>query len=405
MQNALTVSQLNQYIADLFSADENLHGIRVQGEITGFKRHTSGHLYFSLKDANALVRCVMFRQQALRLSFQPEDGMQVVLTGYASLYVRDGAFQLYAMNLQKQGEGELFARFLALKEQLEKDGWFDEAGKKTLPYLPERVGVVTSETGAALQDILQVIGRRFPRMPVVIGHASVQGEGAAEEIAWAIGEMNRQRAADVLIVGRGGGAYEDLWAFNEMPVIQAIRDSKIPVISAVGHEVDFTIADFVADRRAPTPSAAAELAVPEYSSVIGAVAEYGNRLNRGLSAALARTRDRVRILSASRGFLTLETRLSSNRQTLDLAGENMKKAMTDRLKETRLLLNTVEHRLSALNPSNVLARGYGVISDETGRILTSAEDLYEDEKVRLTLHRGAANAIITKVDRENGGKN
>ncbi|NLI52737.1 MAG: exodeoxyribonuclease VII large subunit, partial [Clostridiales bacterium] len=284
MEQALTpvfrVGELNEYVSTLLSSDPNLAQLRVSGEISGFKRHSSGHLYFSLKDESALVRCVMFRQQAMRLNFQPQDGMQVLLYGRAALYEKDGSFQLYANYLKKSGEGELYLRFLALKQELEERGWFDAARKRPIPFLPRRVGVVTSGTGAAVQDIINIIRRRFPRMPIVLASVRVQGQGAAEEIADAIRKMNEAEAADVLIVGRGGGSMEDLWAFNEPAVAEAIVQSRIPVVSAVGHETDFTIADFAADLRAPTPSAAAELAVPEMEACYEGVRQLGERMRR-----------------------------------------------------------------------------------------------------------------------------
>lgn len=397
MTEAVTVSQLNQYVAELLNIDENLHGIRVKGEISGFKKHSSGHLYFSLKDATSLVRCVMFRQQAMRLSFTPEDGMQVTLTGYASLYVRDGAFQLYAQNLEKQGEGELYAKFLALKEKLEGEGYFDAGKKKSLPYLPERVGVVTSETGAALQDILQIVGRRFPGMPVVIAPAAVQGEGAAHEIAQGIRTLNRLHACDVMIVGRGGGAYEDLWAFNEMDVAQAIFDSDIPVISAVGHEIDFTIADFVADMRAPTPSAAAELAVPEREGIWAALTDDQNRLNRGLTGALDGARSRVRLAQASRGFTRVEHEIDARRQTLDGIDQTIRRLAGDRVKTARATVDTCKGRVGALSPTQVLKRGYAVLADGEGTAITSAGTLQTGQTVQMLLYDGSAEAEITKV--------
>ncbi|NCB30429.1 MAG: exodeoxyribonuclease VII large subunit, partial [Clostridia bacterium] len=260
----LSVTQLNEYVSGLFRRDLLLQGVRVRGEISGFKRHSSGHLYFSIKDEGALVRCVMFRQNTLSLSALPKDGQSVIVRGSVSLYVKDGQYQLYVTALEQAGEGELYRRFLEMKDALAAEGLFDSEHKKPLPLLPKCMGVVTSPTGAAMQDILQIARRRFPKMNITLYPVRVQGEGAAEEIAHGVREMNRLRLADVLVVGRGGGSLEDLWAFNEPVVARAIYDCEIPVVSAVGHETDFSIADFVADLRAPTPSAAAELCIPEY---------------------------------------------------------------------------------------------------------------------------------------------
>ncbi|MEN6340334.1 MAG: exodeoxyribonuclease VII large subunit, partial [Clostridiaceae bacterium] len=345
-----SVSELNEYVATLLTADPNLCEIRVSGEISGFKRHTSGHLYFSLKDENALVRCVMFRQQAMRLSFNPQDGMRVVLMGRASLYEKDGTFQLYANYLKKSGEGELFAKFLALKAELEKKGYFDPERKRPIPFLPRHVGVVTSETGAAVQDIVNIIRRRFPRMPIVLAPVRVQGQGASAEIARAIDQMNEANAADVLIVGRGGGSMEDLWAFNEPEVAEAIINSRIPIVSAVGHETDFTIADFAADLRAPTPSAAAELCVPEMSACYDAVRSLAERMRRSLTASLAHMRSNVRLFATSSAFRLLERKVRDSSQTLDLARERAFRAAMERARHERANLETMRAKLTALGP-------------------------------------------------------
>lgn len=398
----LQVGQLNEYVSALLNADPVLHALRVQGEISGFKRHPSGHLYFSLKDANALVRCVMFRSQAMQLDFRPADGMHVVLSGYASLYTRDGAFQLYANALEQCGEGALYLEFLRLKERLEKAGYFDVSHKKQLPFLPRAVGVITSGSGAALQDILQIIARRFPRMSVVLASVRVQGEGAAAEIAAAIRRMNEQHAADVLIVGRGGGSIEDLWAFNEMPVIDAVYASAIPVISAIGHETDFTITDFVADLRAPTPSAAAELAVPEWNGCVEAVSDYARRLRYGLTGTLARARGRLALASSSRAFRVPMERVSAERLLLDQAAERALRAVAKRRSDARAALAILAERLEALSPLSVLARGYAVIRGPSGETVTGVGSLRPAQKVRLVLRDGSAEATIDGVMPQEG---
>lgn len=399
-EGVLSVGQLNGYVAELLSVDPLLRALRVRGEISGFKRHTSGHLYFSLKDEQSLVRCVMFRAQAMQLDFQPKDGMQVVLGGYASLYARDGAFQLYAQSLETCGEGALYLRFLRLKEQLEKEGYFDESHKKPIPFLPRAVGVVTSGTGAAVQDVLQIIGRRFPRMSVVLAPVRVQGSGAAEEIAHAIAEMNRKHAADVLIVGRGGGGIEDLWAFNELPVIEAVYNSGIPIISAVGHETDFTITDFVADLRAPTPSAAAELAVPEWNGCVEAVADYARRLRFGLTGALAQARTRIGLLASSAGFHRTKERVNAQRQAIDQLVERMARVGSEQSLRQRAAVALLAGRIAGLNPLQVLARGYAVVRDAAGNSYTGVRDLFAGQKVQLVLRDGRADATIDGIIRE-----
>ncbi len=399
-EGVLSVGQLNGYVAELLSVDPLLRALRVRGEISGCKRHTSGHLYFSLKDEQSLVRCVMFRSQAMQLDFRPKDGMQVVLGGYASLYTRDGAFQLYAQSLEKCGEGELYLRFLQRKEQLEKEGYFDESHKRPIPFLPRAVGVVTSGTGAAVQDILQIIGRRFPRMEVVLAPVRVQGAGAAAEIAYAIAEMSRKHAADVLIVGRGGGSIEDLWAFNELPVVEAVYRSEIPVISAVGHETDFTITDFVADMRAPTPSAAAELAVPEWNGCVEAVADYARRLRFGLTGTLAQARSRVGLLASSPGFYRPKERVNAQRQTIDQLVERMARVGNERARRQRAAVELLAGRIDGLNPLQVLARGYAVVRDASGNSYTDVQSLFTGQKVQLVLHDGRADATIDDITRE-----
>ena len=406
MEQTLTpvfrVSELNEYVSLVLAGDPNLSDLRVSGEISGFKRHSSGHLYFSLKDEAALVRCVMFRQQAMRLNFQPQDGMQVLLYGRASLYEKDGSFQLYANYLKKSGEGELYLRFLQLKKELEERGWFDEARKRPIPFLPRKVGVVTSGTGAAVQDILNIIQRRFPRMPIVVYSVRVQGAGAAEEIAKAILKMNQEKAADVLIVGRGGGSIEDLWAFNETAVAEAIFQSEIPVISAVGHETDFTIADFVADLRAPTPSAAAELAVPEMDVCYEAVKLQAKQMHRALNARLERMRDAVKLFASSKAFRLLEHKLMSERQSLDSLREYASRGARERVSAARAEIARMAGQLSALNPSAVLERGYAILTDPEGRALGGIAQMQTGEIVNIRMHDGIAAAKIETLSPTGG---
>lgn len=398
LKPVFSVSELNEYVSILLSADPNLGELRVSGEIGGFKRHSSGHLYFSLKDESALVRCVMFRQQAQRLTFQPQDGMQVLLYGRASLYEKDGSFQLYADYLKKSGEGELYRRFLALKEELAQKGWFAQERKRPIPFLPRRVGVVTSGTGAAVQDILNIVSRRFPRMPVVLASVRVQGQGAAEEIARAIQEMNRKRAADVLIVGRGGGSMEDLWSFNEAIVAEAIVNSAIPVISAVGHETDFTIADFAADLRAPTPSAAAELAVPEMDACYDAVGQMNERMRRALGARMEQLRANVKLFASSRAFRLLERKVENSRQTLDLLREQSLRGILGYLDLARTKLMQIRAKLVALNPDAVLERGYAILTDQAGGLLPGVRSLCPGDGVSIRMRDGSAQAVIERVD-------
>ena len=395
-----SVSELNAYVGGLLGADPHLRDLTVRGEISGFKRHSSGHLYFSLKDERALVRCVMFKGQAMQLDFRPEDGMQVCISGYAALYARDGSFQVYAQSMEREGAGALYARFLALKEQLEREGYFDASHKKPIPFLPRCVGVVTSGTGAAIQDVLQIIGRRFPKMPICLCPVKVQGEGAAGEIAAGIRAMNRARAADVLIVGRGGGSIEDLWAFNEPEVARAIWESEIPVISAVGHETDFTIADFVADLRAPTPSAAAELAVPSYADCAETLAVLDGRLRRSLDAGLRSRRDRLHLLQNSAGFHMATQRVSDGRFELDALSERLCRGAERTLLAKRQRLERLHGALAALNPDAVLQRGYAMICDEAGHVLSSVADVQLQEQIAVRLSDGRLTATVNNIEKK-----
>lgn len=395
-----SVSELNAYVGGLLGADPHLRDLTVRGEISGFKRHSSGHLYFSLKDERALVRCVMFKGQAMQLDFRPEDGMQVCISGYAALYARDGSFQVYAQSMAREGAGALYARFLTLKEQLEREGYFDASHKKPIPFLPRCVGVVTSGTGAAIQDVLQIIGRRFPKMPICLCPVKVQGEGAAGEIAAGIRAMNRARTADVLIVGRGGGSIEDLWAFNEPEVARAIWESEIPVISAVGHETDFTIADFVADLRAPTPSAAAELAVPSYADCAETLAVLDGRLRRSLDAGLRSRRDRLHLLQNSAGFHMAAQRVSDGRFELDALRERLCRGAERTLLAKRQRLERLHGALAALNPDAVLQRGYAMICDEAGHVLSSVADVQLQEQIAVRLSDGRLTATVNNIEKK-----
>lgn len=397
VHHIVSVTQLNEYVQGLLKRDPLLRSIRVQGELSGFKRHSSGHAYFSLKDAGAVVRCVMFRSAAQTLQFQPKDGMQVLLLAEVSLYTRDGQYQLYVQAMQPYGEGELYRRFLLLKAKLEEKGYFNSERKRPLPYLPACVGIITSDTGAALQDMLQIIRRRYSLMDIEVCPVLVQGEGAALAIAKAIRFMNRQSHASMLIVGRGGGSLEDLWAFNDERVAQAIFESKLPVISAVGHETDFTIADFVADVRAPTPSAAAELCVPEYVALAQHLDALTQQLPGILSRALSIKKQRISLLLQTRGFSATEHAIDRKRQQVQALQSTLTANLTNALCVKRVTIENLLLRLRALSPTHMLARGFAVISGTDGRVIVSAEQLNNKMPVMLTMYDGKADAVITGV--------
>jgi len=391
-----SVTELNEYVSLLLSADLNMQRVSVRGEISGLRRHTSGHIYFSLKDAGASVRCVMFAASARRLTFLPKDGMQVRLNGSADLYARDGSFQLYAVCLTREGEGELYARFLAYKEELRQQGAFETARKKPIPTFPACVGAVTSPTGAVWQDIRNVIGRRFPGLPLLLYPTAVQGEGAAGEIAAAIAKANREKRAEVLIVGRGGGSLEELWAFNEPAVVNAILASAIPIISAVGHETDTTIADFVADLRAPTPSAAAELAAPERDMLAENLHTLAARLARALGLGLAEKRHALELTFGAGALARPLQRLREGHQRLDENRLRLRHGMEIALGAAAANLNAQVLRLRGGNIEEILSRGFAFVSDAAGGPITAARQVTPNQKLVLHFADGTVDVGVVK---------
>ena len=398
LKPVFTVSELNEYVDLMLSRDPFMGELTVTGEISAFKRHTSGHLYFTLKDDAASVRCVMFRPNALRLSFFPKDGMSVRIEGRAGLYERDGSFQVYAERMEKTGDGALYQKYIALREELKGRGWFDESLKKPIPFLPRAVGVVTSGTGAAIEDIRNVIARRFPNMPIRLYPVAVQGEKAAGEIAAAIRQADRERRCDVLIVGRGGGSLEDLWAFNEEIVVAAVHDCTLPVISAVGHEIDFSLTDFAADLRAPTPSAAAELAVPELGKLKDGLAQSRDRLCSALRHGVERKRDRLELLIRRRGALLTEQRVMQEQQRLDTCRDALEEGIEGRLQRQRDALATVGARLKAADPLGALDRGFALVYDAKNDLVRRADDAAVGEGLTLRFRDGRVQAHVTGKD-------
>lgn len=399
----LSVSQLNEYVRRLLAGDPMLRSLRVQGEISGFKRYTSGHLYFTLKDEEACVSCVMFRSAAEALDFRPQDGQRVTIRGSASLYPQRGQYQLYVERMQREGVGELYMRFEALKRRLTAEGLFDQAIKKEIPAYPRVIGVATSPTGAVLRDIVRVARRRDPNISILLAPTSVQGAGAAGEIVHALEQLNRQGEADVILCGRGGGSIEDLWPFNEEIVARAIRASKIPVISCVGHETDFTIADFAADLRAPTPSAAAELAVPEAAALRAAI----DGLLEGGTAAIERrlTLERAHLarLNASAALNMPSRLLIERRETaLERLTGRMTRAAQTMPQTKRARLDGLMRALGAVNPNAVLERGYAVVR-QNGQAVTDASALDVGDLIDVTLKGGTLGARVTRHADETRG--
>lgn len=389
------VSQLNAYIKNALDSDYLLQNVWVKGEISNFKLHYSGHMYMSLKDNGGVLRAVMFRGAAASLRFMPETGMGVLARGRISVFPRDGAYQLYIEEMEPEGAGVLYIAFEQLKAKLEKEGLFDTARKKPIPKYPRCIGVATSETGAAIRDILNILGRRWPLARVVVHPVSVQGESAAGEISAAIDRFNEEKEADVLIVGRGGGSQEDLWAFNEEVVARAVARSEIPVISAVGHETDFTICDFVADLRAPTPSAAAELAVPDVAQIREKLSEAEKRLMAHLSLAVSRKRERVEnFCTRLRGITRKTEELSYVIDHLTTRAENAMRLKTEAA-ENRLSLSL--GALDALSPLKVLRRGYSV-GTKDGKTVRSVKEIKEGEKIAFRFYDGIAHCIAERTE-------
>ena len=393
-KQVLTVTQVNLYIKEMLSRDDVLSHITIKGEISNFKAHSSGHMYMSLKDETGVIRAVMFRSAAGRLQFRPENGMKVIASGRVSVYERDGQYQLYIEYMQQDGLGDLHIAFEKLKQKLSTEGLFDPKHKKPLPKYPKRIGVITAPTGAAIRDILNILSRRFKYADVVLYPVLVQGENAAMSIAVALKYFNENNAADVLIVGRGGGSIEDLWAFNEEIVARAIYDSRIPVISAVGHEVDFTISDFVADLRAPTPSAAAELVVPSQEELKDKFNNVYGRLYSCAGRILEKNRLRLRLLTEKPVLKTPERSLDERRLYLDGLYNRFENAYKNILKEKEQALKLNASKLDGLSPLSALSRGFSVTKDEGGRVVKSVEQVKKGDKISVVVSDGEIRASV-----------
>ncbi len=400
MQNTLvlSVSQLNRYIKMNFDADENLANIFISGEISNFTNHyRTGHLYFTLKDDSAAVRAVMFNSSAKRLKFMPEDGMKVIARGRVSVYEASGQYQLYVDDMQPDGVGALNLAYEQLKDKLQKEGLFSELHKKPLPPYPEKVGVITSPTGAAVRDIINVLGRRFPYAEIVFCPVLVQGDGAHLQLTDAVNLFNSERAADVIIIGRGGGSIEDLWEFNDEGLARAVYNSDIPVISAVGHETDFTICDFVADMRAPTPSAAAELAVPDANELQYALSALKNRMFLNVSSGIADRRSRLEYLTSKGALKSPDEMLSNRSQRLDTAFSKMLSSYENRIGGKKVEFISAATALSKLDPMSVLMRGFAFVSDKNGKNVYSSQALAKGDKINVRFHDGSAVCEVKEI--------
>ena len=399
MKNAYSVGQVNRYVKNMFTQDFFLQKIYVKGEVSNCKYHTSGHIYFSLKDETGTMSCVMFAGHRRGLAFSMKDGDKVIVGGSVDVYERDGRYQLYAKEITLEGAGALYERYLALKQELEEMGMFAGEYKQPIPKFIRRLGVVTAPTGAAIQDIRNISYRRNPYLQIILYPALVQGADAAESIVKGIRMLDGLNV-DVIIVGRGGGSIEDLWAFNEEIVARAIFECRTPVISAVGHETDFTIADFVADLRAPTPSAAAELAVNDYRSVVESVSVYRQRMYRAMSTRLDFYRSRLANFSTKFGYLSPEYRLREQRQRLADVESSLQNAMEGKLKENRHRLSLYVERFTGLSPLRKLNQGFSYVADQEKRTLTSVKQVKNGDTIYISVTDGTIEAKVNSTKKE-----
>ena len=390
---AISVSELNSYIKNKIADDEYLNNVLIKGEISNFKNHYTGHMYFTLKDENSLIKCIMFKSYAQKLDFMPKDGMKVFVLGGVSVFERDGIYQIYVKAMQEDGVGILYKKYEELKQRLDEQGYFDESHKQKIPLMPKVIGVLTSQTGSVIRDIINVSTRRNPNVRIRLYPVPVQGEGAAEKIADGIRFMNENNLADVLILARGGGSLEDLWPFNEEIVAHAIYNSKLPIISAVGHETDFSISDFVADLRAPTPSAAAELAVPDIYEIKQKINVYQNRLRMSLIKKVEIMKLRYEKCMNSRVFKEPTRNINDNYLRVDNYIKRLENTIKIKQKEEKTKYIELISKLDTLSPLKTLTRGYSIVETDN-KIIKSSKQLNTGDKIKLRFSDGQKEAEI-----------
>ena len=394
----ITVQELNKYIKQKIDGDEYLNSVFVKGEISNFKLHYTGHMYFTLKDENSLIKCIMFKGYTPNLKFMPKDGMKVVVFGSVSVFDRDGVYHIYCKAMREEGMGTLYEEYQKLKAKLEKEGLFEAAHKKKIPMLPKTIGVLTSSTGAVIRDIINVSTRRNPNVHIRLLPVPVQGTGAAEKIADAIEKMNAEKLADVIIIGRGGGSLEDLWPFNEEIVARAIYNSKLPIISAVGHETDFTIADFVSDLRAPTPSAAAELAVPNVGDLVYTISIYQNRYKVALKRRVQLMKMRYEKCMARRVFKEPLQKIHERSIRLDMSIKLINNSIKKKMQTSKSEYIKLVSKLDALSPLKTLARGYSIAENDFGEVISSKDKVNIGDYLSIRFTDGK---IKAKVEEKN----
>ena len=399
MDQALTVTQLNLYLRDLLDSQSLLANVCVRGELSNYKIYPSGHHYFTLKDNESSLKCVMFKSNSMRLRFRPESGMGVTAWGRVSVYPRDGVYQLYCTQLMPEGTGDLQVAFEQLKAKLDAEGLFDPSHKKPLPAFPERIAIITSSAGAAVHDMIRILGRRWPMAKLLLLPVRVQGSEAPAEIAGAIRYANEFKLADLIITGRGGGSIEDLWAFNDERVARAIFASEIPVISAVGHEPDVTISDYVADRRASTPSNAAEIAVPDQREISDLLAGYDLRTSQAMRKRIGSLRDRLEAVQARRVMTAPTAHIDQRRMELDRSRERLAAAEEQILAKRRQQFVALTASLDAMSPLRVLTRGYAIPTDEAGNVVRSVTEIRTGDRLSLTMSDGSLGCLVDDVKR------
>ena len=390
---AVSVSDLNLYIKDKIARDEALNAVVVKGEISNFKAHYTGHLYFTLKDDKSLIKCIMFKSYAEKINFKPKDGMKIIVFGSVSVFERDGIYQIYVKAINEQGIGDLYEAFEKLKSKLEEEGLFKEENKKKIPIMPKVIGVLSSKTGSVIKDIINVSTRRNPNCYIRLIPVPVQGEGAAKEIVRGIELINNNNLADVIIIARGGGSLEDLWPFNEEMVAYAIYNSKIPIISAVGHETDFTIADFVADLRAPTPSAAAELANPDIFELKNKINNLNNRIRLDINKKFEFLRLKINNLSNSKALKDPLYNIQNNYQKIDSLIKQIESRAKIKHKESEKNFLKLISKLDALSPLKTLTRGYCMVQKDD-KIIKSKNDIKKGDEIKIQFVDGEKNAKI-----------
>ncbi len=389
-----SVTEINKYVKMLFEGDDLLNSVTVTGEITNFKAHYTGHYYFTLKDESSTIKCVMFKGYAQYIKFKPADGMKVVINGQVSCYERDGVYQIYCKSMSPEGLGDLYLAYEQLKQKLSKEGLFDETHKKQIPFLPQRVGVITSRTGAVIRDIINVSTRRFPNVNLLVYPAAVQGVNVASTVIEGIRTFNRLNNVDVIIIARGGGSFEDLFGFNDENLAREVYASQIPIVSAVGHETDFTICDFVSDLRAPTPSAAAELVYPEYSEIVNRIQKDKNRTIIGIKNYIERKRQYVERLKAAKLEKVPLDKINRYRMTIDSIMSKTESTLRYKVERYRTRCVKSITKIDTLSPLKTLTRGYSVTENIDGKVVKSVKDVKSNDEVKITLNDGKISAIV-----------